>query len=455
MNTRVIGIDLAVSAQHKAVILDLASNSFIGKEFTFSNQSAELERLLQRARLGAEEGTEVAAMMEATGMSWYPVGVYLYDRGVSVYRVNGRQTRDLRRALSRYAGSDRIDAQVLAQLYPLTVHELVPWRPPSGEQLTLQRACLEYGRWRELDVAIQNRLSAYNQWAWGGLQRVVPAVARSWMYQHWYNPWRVCAAGLATLTAAWQAASPDQPAECDWLPGWLKRARRLTDLYGSPERVGYDQLQALIQRQLHLRQQSVCARASLSKELIQPLFGRLYPANPLPSLLGVGPESAATYMAFIHDIGRFPTLDQFRSWCGMVPRSSQSGLAQSKHLSLTHAGPNLVKATLYQNADIARQWDVQFAAIYYQQMVKYGKHHTQAVCACASHLANRIYALLTQHRPYQLRDVDGRPIDRPLSRHLCRTRFLVPDDVRQRNNKRAHRRQQEQIPELDSSIPAN
>ena len=108
-------------------------------------------------------------------------------------------------------------------------------------------------------------------------------------------------------------------------------------------------------------------------------------------------------------------------------------------MRLTKAGPNLIKATLYQNAHVARLWDVQMAAIYYRQMVNYGKHHHQATCACASHLASRIYAVLKEQRPYQLQDLEGRPIDKPQSRRLCVEKYRVPKEVRQRNNKRTRR----------------
>lgn len=439
MNTRVIGIDLAVTAKHKAVILDSATNKFLGKQLAFRARPQEMDRLLARARAGAEGPLQLVAMLEATGMSWYPVGTYLHDRDVAVYRINGRQTRDLRQVLSKYASSDRIDARVLAQLYQLTAAELIRWVPPSGQQLALQRACREADRWRQLDVAIQNRLHSYDQWAWGGLKGLLPASARRWVYQHWYNPWRVCAAGEDALRRAWQEEAPEEEQEAPWMAGWVQRAQMVTRLYRTPERVGYQALQETVRRQLQLQQQSRETKARLSRELIQPLFRELYPDCPLQSLYGVGANSAATYMAFIHDIARFPTVAAFRLWCGMVPHSRQSGLGESKGTRLTQAGPNLVKATLYLNADVARLWDVQLAALYYRQMVAYGKHHTQAVCACASHLASRIYALLKQQRPYQLRDLEGQPISPERSRELCRTTYLVPEDVRRRNNARARK----------------
>ncbi len=141
---RIIGIDLAVTAAHKAVILDPVSNQFIGKQITFQARPAEMDRLLARARSGITGPVEIVAMMEATGMAWYPVGVYLDRQGVKVYRVNGRLTKDLRQVYSKYAGSDRIDSRVLAHLYQVAPERLTRWLPPNGEMLALQRACREF-----------------------------------------------------------------------------------------------------------------------------------------------------------------------------------------------------------------------------------------------------------------------------------------------------------------------
>ena len=74
--------------------------------------------------------------------------------------------------------------------------------------------------------------------------------------------------------------------------------------------------------------------------------------------------------------------------------------------------------------------------IYYTQMVGYGKHHTQAVCACASHLANRIYTVLKENRPYELRDLEGKPILAADAHRLIQERLHVPEEVRQRTTKR-------------------
>jgi transposase len=442
MNKRIIGIDLAVTAKHKAMILDPASNKFMGRQITFRARPADLKRLLGQARKNAPIDIGLIAILEATGMAWYPVSIYLERHSVQVFRVNGQKTKDFRRALWKHTGSDQIDSRVLARLYQIAPDRLSRCPLPDGNLLTLQRACRAYNHWREQDVAMQNRMQAIDHWAWDGLQKLIPAAAQSWMRQHWYNPWRVQEAGLAALTANWIAAAPVDDEDTTWIGRWLDRARQMTDLYGSERQVGYEDLQATMCQALRLRAQYAQKQTQLREEQIEPLYKQLYPDCPLISIKGIGSQSAATYRAFIQDVDRFPSVEKFRLWCGIVPRSKQSGDGEAKGMSLTKAGPNLVKATLYLNAEVARQWDVQIAAIYHKQMVDYGKHHIQAVCACASHLASRIYAVLKEDRPYELRDLDNQPITAAASRELC-LQYRVPDEIRQRNNKRFRRNRAE------------
>ncbi len=312
MNTRIIGIDLAVTAQHKALILDQASDELVSPVITFRATPADLDKLLAKAYADCSDATKVVAILEATAMTWYPVGVYLHQRGVQVYRVGGQKTRDLRRVFKRHVSSDRIDCRVLVALYKLASDHLIRWRPATGDQLALQRACREYNRWRQKEIAINNRLLSYDHWAWGGLHKVVPAQAQTWMRRHWYDPWRVCTASVEHLTKIWQAASANRSVEVDWIPRWVDRAGQMTCLYGSPEMVGYSYLQDTVSRQLDLLLLVHQQQDELKRTLIQPLYEQLYPDRLLETIPGVGMESAATYIAFIQDIDRFATIQEFR-----------------------------------------------------------------------------------------------------------------------------------------------
>jgi hypothetical protein len=52
-------------------------------------------------------------------------------------------------------------------------------------------------------------------------------------------------------------------------------------------------------------------------------------------------------------------------------------------------------------------------------MVERGRTHSQALCAVASHLVGRIWAVIKQNRPYGWHDLDGNPIDRGQARQLA------------------------------------
>jgi hypothetical protein len=123
-------------------------------------------------------------------------------------------------------------------------------------------------------------------------------------------------------------------------------------------------------------------------------------------------------MLVLSVIRRFGSTRLFRGWSGMAPDSDQSAESEAKGLHLTTAGPDLIKKFAYLDAEIARRYDPQIAALYYDQMMRKGKHHKQAVCACATHLLDRVLAVLRSDKPYELRDVDGTAVSGQQAREL-------------------------------------
>lgn len=434
MYIRVIGIDLAVKGKHAAAIFDPATHTLIATRLHFRTRPKEMDRILQRARKNAPSDLHLVVMLEATGMSWFPVGLFFHRHGATVYRINGRATKAQRKVSWPHARSDRLDSITLATMYTsLPPQQLTPWTPPSADLMALQRMARELQRLVSWQTGITLRLQSIDQWAWGGWYKLIPATYREWVRRSFYDPWTVTAYGTDILVQRLQQTYPD--AQVDWIPNWVARAKTMQALYEKPETVGYDHLAALAKRELDRLQWLSQERTSLVEEHFLPLYRRLFPQDILLSFRGIAERSAAIYHAFIGDITRFHNSKAFARWTGMVPRSDQSGDGRSPRMRLSKQGPNLIKATLYQNAEVARQWDVQLAKIYYTQMVEHGKHHTQAVCAVASHLARRIYTALREGRPYELRGLDGRPISKKDSRDLILSKFQVPESLRQQRRK--------------------
>jgi len=94
-----------------------------------------------------------------------------------------------------------------------------------------------------------------------------------------------------------------------------------------------------------------------------------------------------------------------------------------------------MKWALYQAGQIGRQWDPQLASVYYRQMVHHGKNHKQAMGAVMSHMGARVFTVLREDRPYELRDTEGRPISKAAARELILAKYQVPEDIRQARRK--------------------
>jgi transposase len=441
---RTIGIDLAVTAAHKAVVMT-ESGRFVTPVISFRSCWEEIEDLVAQAREGVEEEYPLQAVMEPTGMAWLTVAVPLSRLGVTVYLVNGRRVKDLRRYYKRHASSDRISARVLAKLPLVDEESLYPLLLPTPTQLACQRGCKQDHRLRTMMTAIKNRLRDCDRFAWPGLEKKVfrdpysPAARR--FREDWYDPVTVVEAGLEGI----RKALADVANEKEWkrLEDLVELAMDTLKLYGL-QAIDYARLQEEVCRDQRLLAYLEREEEALNTETIQPLYLELHPSRHLETLQGVGPKGAAVYASFIGLPERFPDNRHFRGWHGLVPDSRQSGHAESKGLRISRAGPGMVKKYAYLNADVARRHDPQIAAIYYDQMVNKGNHHNQAVCACATRLLDRVQAVLREDRPYELRDVDGTPITPKEARTIIAERYKVPEEVRARNTRRARKKRLEE-----------
>jgi transposase len=440
---RTIGIDLAIVAVHKAIVME-ADGWFVTPVLPFRTRWDEIERLVARAREGAPADDPLRAVMEPTGMAWFPVSVALSQLGVMPYLVNGQRVHALRRFYKRHSSSDRISACVLAQITLVDAEALYPLEIPSATRLACQRGCKELDRLQTQVTAIKNRLRDTDRFAWPGLEGVFTDIyspTARFFRDAWYDPARVVTAGVEPVRRSFRAVVSRED-ELEWVDALLPLARDVLILYG-PLAPDYALLQQEVSREQRLLAALEQRAAAVWLETVRPLYRQLHPNRDLESLYGVGEQGAAVYTSFIGRAGRFPDLRHFRGWHGMIPDSRQSGEAESKGLHISQAGPDPVKKFAYLNADVARRYDPQIAAIYHDQLVHKGQHHNQAVCACATHLLDRIYVVLKEGRPYQLRDVDGTPVTPEQARAIIAERYVVPEEVRKRNNRRARKERAE------------
>jgi transposase len=441
---RTIGIDLAVTAAHKAVVM-AENGRFVTPVLSFYSRWEEIADLVTQAREGVEADHPLRAVMEPTGMAWLTVAVSLSRLGVTPYLVNGRRVKDLRRYYKRHASSDRISARVLAKLPLVDEESLYPLILPTPTQLACQRGCKQDNHLQTMITATKNRLRDCDRWAWPGLGKKVfrdlysPAARR--FREEWYDPAAVVAAGVEGVGQALADVANEK--ELGRLEILAEVAVEALKLYGLGA-IDYARLQEEMCREQRLLAHLEREQDALNQETVEPLYLELHPSCHLETLKGVGPKGAAVYASFIGLPDRFPDTSHFRGWHGLVPDSRQSGHAESKGLRISRAGPGMIKKYAYLNADVARRHDPQIAAIYYDQMVKKGNHHNQAVCACATRLLDRVLVVLREDRPYELRNVDGTPVTAEEARTIIAEHYKVPEKVRKRNTRRARKKRLEE-----------
>ena len=206
---RIIGLDLAITSAHKAVVMD-EHGTFVTPVFGVATWPDELAALLERAREGAAPDQPVVVVMEPTGLAWLPVAVYLIRHQVTVYLVNSQQVADLRRYYHKHAKSDRIDARVLAKLPLVSPEKLHALVLPPAALLKCQRACKQLDWVITQITALHNQLTGLDRtvWLWGWRDHVFAdsfGPAARWCREHYYDPTAVLKAGPETIRQAWRA----------------------------------------------------------------------------------------------------------------------------------------------------------------------------------------------------------------------------------------------------------
>jgi transposase len=447
---KTIGMDLGVKGEHKSMVVD-DHGRFVGPLRHFGTEAEAIGKVLEEARKGdPQEGLQV--VMEPTGMSWFPVAVYLIRQGVTVYLVNSQQVADLRKYYKKHAKSDRVDARVLAKLPIVGAEKLHRLELAGAAGLACQRGCKEMEHLVQMSTATKNRITALDRFAWPGLEEAVFqdhfTRAAGWFRENWYNPIRVVQAGTERIRQSWQESQLDPDDAGDWADYLVHMAHKVLDLYGTEGTfINFELLQAEVLREQRLLGFLEAQIHTLQLKVVHREYRKLHPSRNLETIMGVGQDGAAVYASFIGNPRRFASLSQHRSWSGMVPNSKQSSNTETKGLKITQAGPRLIKKYAYLDADVARLHDPQIAAIYYDQMVNKGKHHTQAICACATHLLDRVLCVLREDRPFILRDVEGTPVSKPQALQIIHDHYTVPEEVRKRNKKHFRKEQAERLSE--------
>ena len=433
MTHRTIGIDLAIRGDHVAQIFD--DGRPCGRPIHFRHDPASLTNFVLLAREKLTEGDRVQAIMEPTGMSWFPVAHQLIDAGVEVARVKGKRVKALRRYLSEHAKTDIADAQILAAMPSFGGPRLDPVHIPAARSHALQRLTKQRSRFQDDISAAKRRLLDLVRWASPGLEAVLPDLATHLslaLLQRWLDPVAVLSARRPTLRKfVAEHASGNHPHSGPFvetlIDGLRHASQQARDLHG--RHVDFAELQAEVTLEIDIVLSKMTAISVLERR-IAALYGELDPQSLLKSIPGIGQHLAPTILGVLHTAGRFHSERNMRGFCGLFPKRSDSGGTERPGQQITQGGNDRIKRALMLAADTARRIDPELAEIYWRLMTTKGHHHKQALCAVANRLANRILSVLRRGKPYVLRDTSGNTLTMEQAKAIVRLSYTVPHGVR-------------------------
>ena len=430
-----VGIDLH-SGQHRARCLDEKAQPC--DAFSFQTAPEGLAALEQHI---FRDGSNPIVVFEPAGLTWLMVAAYLRSchPECRVVRAKGQKVAALRRYLRGPVKSDRIDALTLAKMPFIDPEHLDEVYLPPAQIHALQRLTRQRKRLEDQIATHKKRIGSIID---GYLPGVRQTFSHPWSVQvraflhTQINPFAVIRAGeqaLHRFLAESKPGSRGRRAESHLVYQACQSVLALQKLCATAGMLNEEffvELQDEIDRELRLMEAEEAEAEALGQR-IEELYRALHPSDNLRTIPGVGEHTAPVFVANIGDPTRFPGQSEFANWTGVVPAAKQSSNVESKGLRMTKAGPATVKWALYQAAQIGRRWDPQLASVYYSQMVHHGKNHKQAMGAVMSHIAARVFAVLREDRPYELKDTEGKSINVLAARDLIMARYRVPEDIRQ------------------------
>lgn len=429
MERRIVGIDLGIASEHTVRVL-AGDGSVLAKRKAVPSLES-LAGIEEAALRGAPEGTVLEVVMEPTGPAWLPIAVFFSARGHQVFRVSSQKAADLRRFLSRHAKSNGIDADTLARLALVAPDGLRPLVLADANRAALDRRVRATDRLTAEGAKHKVRIKDLTRQLYpmsplhGDLTRADLAVL-----ERFADPRALVRAGRSRLCRVIARASNNHLGAAR-AEEWLVAALASLELYGDHPGVAFGDLAAEVQSEARLLEaiEVELARHEAAREDAYRRVDSAQLARSIPGLKTVGGPALVACMG---DPARFRNASAFRSFTGLAPKASETGNTDRKGQAMSKAGSSLLRTTLIRAADTARKQDPQLAQIYFTQMVERGKSHLGATCVVAAELAERSLTVLQRETPYELRDLQGRPISTEAAKALIAERLTVSPEVRAR-----------------------
>ena len=383
------GIDVA-KRKHAIALLD-ENGQPVQRAFTIENTRAGFDQLLQA--LAALNGP-VLIGLEATGHYWWALYDDLTQHEHRVVVLNALQVHAFRKSGVRKVKSDRTDAVWIAEFLRFSRPE--PAKPTTAVFLQLK----DVSRFR---YHLSDQIGDCKRKLLSVLDRVFPE------YETLFSS-VFLTTSRQLLT---QAVSPQALADFDLqeLTELLHTASR-----GRFDRAKADALQTLAKQSVGVRFLADAAQLQVrcllgqidlleeQRQLVDDALAQLMAQVPqhLTSIPGVGSTTGAALLAEIGDIQRFDAPEKLVAYAGIDATVYQTGQFEARQMHMSKRGSPYLRHALWQAASMAIRYDDELRA-YYDRKRQEGKPHGTALGAVCHKLITRVYIVLKENRPYEVR----------------------------------------------------
>jgi transposase len=384
-----VGIDIA-KRTHEACFMGQDGQE-LGKLRRFRNTRLGVQALLDDLQQLSEPAT---IGLEATGHYWLALHDELVRAGHTVQVLNPLQTHAYRKTTVRKVKSDRKDAWLIADVVRIG-RGRAAYVP---DETILQLRELTRFRWGLVDQIgdAKRRLLTI-------LDRVFPE------YESLFSDVFIKSsrALLQQATTAAEFAEADLSELSAILKqtsrGRLGRTKAQAVQTAARESLGLAklggvagfELRALLDQITFLEQQ-----VAATEQQIEGLLATC--EQHVTEIKGIGPVLAASLVAEIGEIRRFPRLESLVAYAGIDPSVFASGEFTASETHMSKRGSPYLRRALWLAAVSASRSNPDLAA-YLHRRLDQGKPWGTAMGAVARKLLSRIYVILKHNRAYEVR----------------------------------------------------
>ncbi len=383
------GIDVA-KRKHSAMVLNEKAETQ-QQNFTFKNDRDGFDKLLSLLK---PFSGELIVALEATGHYWLSLYECLSTANYPVVVLNPLQVHAYQRSGIRKRKNDRIDSFWIADYARVSNQEATVKQAPELMQLR------DLTRFR---FRLTENIGNCKRKLLTILDRVFPE------YETLFSS--VFLTTSKQLLA--KAITAQEFADFD--------LQELTELlsHASRGRFGQDKAEAIVEKARHsigistfansarLQVQCLLAQLNLLEDQCQEidketeiLMAQL--PQHITTIPGVGAITGAAILGEIGDINRFDAPEKLVAYAGIDATVYQSGNFEATETHMSKRGSPFLRVALWQAASMAALYDPQLKE-YYQKKKAEGKHHGTVVGAVARKLLARIFIILKENRPYEIR----------------------------------------------------